>query len=69
MHMSSEPRADLEASRLAQAVRAACIEAAIAAYERAGTDGLCEAGAWECAIEAIRALDLEAILEGMDRSR
>ncbi len=48
--------------RLAQAVRQACIQAALAAYERAASDGLCEAGAWECAIEAIRALNLDPLL-------
>ncbi|HTX52771.1 MAG TPA: hypothetical protein VMD08_05140 [Candidatus Baltobacteraceae bacterium] len=63
MDTLSERGADPEARRLAQAVRAACIEVAIAGYERASADGLCEAGAWECAIEAIRALDLEAIFQ------
>jgi len=66
---SSETRAIPDPRRVAQAVRTACIEAAVAAYERASTDGLCHAGAWECAVEAIRALDLESILHDASRGK
>ena len=52
--------------RLAEAVRAACIETALRGYEEAKISGLCHEGAWECAIGAIRGLDLEALLK--DRS-
>ncbi len=48
---------------LAKRVRAACVKAALAGYERAQLDGLCHEGAWECAIEAMRALDLEEIID------
>jgi cytosine/adenosine deaminase-related metal-dependent hydrolase len=48
--------------RLAEAVRQACLEAARAGYENAGISGLCEEGRWECAVEAIRALDLDAVI-------
>jgi hypothetical protein len=41
-------------------VRAACLEAAIQAYEDAGIRGLCAEGRWEAAIDAIRQLDLSA---------
>jgi hypothetical protein len=51
--------------RLAEAVRAACIQAALAGYEDASISGLCHEGAWECAIDAIRSLDLEAIIQGV----
>ena len=47
---------------LADAVRQACIEAALTAYETARTDGLCHEGAWECAIDAMRALDIGEII-------
>lgn len=47
--------------RLAEAVRSACIEAALDGYERARISGLCEEGALECAIDAIRMLDLGPI--------
>lgn len=49
--------------RLAEAVRAACGKAAREAYESAGVSGLCEEGRWECAVSAIRSLDLEAIID------
>jgi hypothetical protein len=51
--------------RLAEAVRDACGKAAQEAYENAGISGLCEEGRWECAISAIRALDLEAVINAM----
>lgn len=51
--------------RLAEAVRDACRKVAQEAYENAGISGLCEEGRWECAISAIRALDLEAVINGL----
>lgn len=45
---------------LAEAVRAACLAAAVAAYEDAGIQGLCPEGRWEAAVAAIRRLDLPA---------
>ncbi len=45
----------------AQAVRAACVEAAISGYEDAAISGLCREGAFEAAISAIRVVDLETI--------
>jgi hypothetical protein len=46
---------------VAEAVRAACIEAALAAYEDAGISGLCAEGRWEAAISALQSLDLKAL--------
>jgi hypothetical protein len=46
---------------VAQAVRTACIEAALAAYEDAGISGLCAEGRWEAAISALQSLDLNAL--------
>lgn len=43
-------------TRLAAAVRDACVAAAIEGYERAGVAGLCHEGAWEAAVEAMRRL-------------
>ncbi len=51
-----------EARQVAEAVRAACVRAALEGYEQAGMDGLCHEGAWEAAVDAIRALDLNAIV-------
>src|SRR5512139_712746 len=42
---------------LAEAVRKACLEAALHAYEDAGISGLCQEGRWEIAVQAIRELD------------
>ncbi len=52
--------------KLATLVRTACVQAALDGYERAQLDGLCHEGAWECAIEAIRALDLDELLKRMN---
>jgi len=51
--------------RLAEAVRDACLKAAREAYENAGISGLCEEGRWECAVAAIRSLDLQTIIDAM----
>jgi hypothetical protein len=47
----------------AEAVRQACIAAALAAYEEAGVLGLCAEGRWEAAISALQSLDLQSITE------
>lgn len=51
-----------ELTTLVEAVRQACIEAALAAYEDARLNGLCHAGAWECAVDAMRSLDLASTM-------
>ena len=51
--------------RLAEAVRAACVKAALEGYERAAISGLCHEGAWECAVDAIRTLNLEAVIQAL----
>lgn len=48
--------------RLAEAVREACLNVARQAYENAGISGLCEEGRWECAVDAIRSLDLGPVI-------
>jgi hypothetical protein len=48
-------------SRAAESVRAACLTAAIQAYEDAGIRGLCAEGRWEAAVDAIRHLDLSVL--------
>ena len=48
--------------QLAEAVRQACIQAALAGYENASISGLCREGAWEAAISAIRMIDLDAVV-------
>ena len=51
-----------EEQRIAEAVRRACIDAALEAYEDAQVRGLCREGAWEVAIEAVRSLDVAAVI-------
>lgn len=48
--------------QVAEAVRAACLEAALTAYEQAGISGLCGEGRWELALQAIRGLDLAPVV-------
>lgn len=55
---------DEERRRLAEAVREACVAAAQQGYENASISGLCEEGALEAAISAIRMVDLDAVLRG-----
>ncbi len=47
---------------IAEAVRRACVDAALEAYEDAQIRGLCREGAWEVAIEAVRSLDVAAVI-------
>ena len=47
---------------IAERVRQACLAAASEAYDTAKLSGLCEEGAWECALDAVRSLDLKAAL-------
>ena len=48
--------------QLAVAVRSACVQAALDGYEQAQIAGLCQEGAWEVAVDAIRMVDLREIL-------
>ena len=48
---------------LAEAVRAACIKAALAAYEEGGVLGLCAEGRWEYAISAMQQLNMAEVLD------
>ncbi len=59
--MKAEDRPQ-DLARIAEAVRAACIQAAQQGYERAAADGLCDEGALEVALDAIRSLDLENLM-------
>jgi formiminotetrahydrofolate cyclodeaminase len=51
------------AHQLVEAVRRACIDAAIEGYERASNSGLCHEGAWEAAVSAIRMAALDGVAE------
>lgn len=55
-------RLTVDSGRLATAVRDACVQVALAAYEDAAMSGLCHDGAWECAVDAMRSLKVEQML-------
>lgn len=48
---------------IAQAVRNACVRAALGGYEQAQIAGLCQEGAWECAVDSMRMPDIKTIAE------
>jgi pentatricopeptide repeat protein len=52
-----------EQLQIAEAVREACIAEALRAYEDAGMRGLCQEGRWECAVDAMRGMDLRPVVE------
>ncbi|MCC6166485.1 MAG: acetyltransferase [Caldilineaceae bacterium] len=49
---------------LVEQIRAVCIQAALDGYETAAADGLCAEGAWECAVDAMRHVDLATLAQG-----
>ena len=49
--------------RIAEAVRQACLAAALRAYEDAGVSGLCHEGRWEYVIDTLRHLELRPIVQ------
>lgn len=55
-------------SAAAESIRRALIDAAEAAYEDAGIQGLCAEGRWEAAVSAMRTVDLEAVAQGAGAS-
>lgn len=54
---------DIEAKRLAERIRAACLKALIEAHEDAGVQGLCAEGRWEAAVSALERLDVSDLVE------
>ncbi len=57
-------KAMAESIDVAERVRDACLQAALAAHEDAGISGLCMEGRWEMAVQAIQNLDVAVALEG-----
>jgi hypothetical protein len=51
--------------QMAEAVRQACLAAALQAYEDAGLSGLGHEGRWECAVDAIRAMPLRPLVHAL----
>ena len=55
-------RCDEFARKVAEEVIKACRETLIAAYEDAGTSGLCGEGRWEMALDSLRSINLLKII-------
>jgi hypothetical protein len=58
-----------EHRQIAEAVREACLTSALEGYEEASMRGVCHEGAWECALGAIRTLDLQMVLAQLVREQ
>ena len=54
---------------LAEAIRDACLKAAQEGFEDASIDGLCQEGAIEVALDAIRSVPLEKIVAKVSGER
>lgn len=55
-------------TKLAEQVRAACLQAAHAAYEEGGLLGLCQQGRFELAMDAINALNLDILIQVAEKN-
>ncbi|MGD8429573.1 MAG: acetyltransferase [Ectothiorhodospiraceae bacterium] len=47
---------------VAEAVRQACLQEAVDAYEYGGMSGLCVEGRWDLAMDRLRSLDVDAVV-------
>jgi hypothetical protein len=56
-------------TKLAETIRAACLDAALRAYEDAGLSGLCEDGRCECAVQAIKSVDLTELVKQFELAK
>jgi hypothetical protein len=54
-----------EPLQMAEALRQACIAAALQAYEDAGLSGLCQEGRWAYAVDAMRGLNLRPLVQAL----
>ncbi|MGE5625013.1 MAG: acetyltransferase [Bacillota bacterium] len=57
------------AKKLAEAVRDACLKAAKQGYEEAAQSGLCHEGAVEASLDAVRMVDLKALVAVVERGK
>jgi hypothetical protein len=51
--------------QIATATRAACLKTLLESYEFAKMSGMCQEGAWEFAIDQLKQLDVEKILDSL----
>jgi hypothetical protein len=52
-----------ELRAVAEKIRAAYLETALTSYEDAAANGLCAEGAWECAVDSMRHLEITDLLQ------
>ncbi|MCC6457551.1 MAG: acetyltransferase [Caldilineaceae bacterium] len=52
-----------ELRAVAEKIRAAYLETALTSYEDASANGLCAEGAWECAVDSMRHLEITDLLQ------
>ncbi len=63
-NLADQSNADTEKQRkLAESVREAVLRAALEGYEQAGLAGMCDEGRWEMAVDSMRSLNLDALVE------
>ncbi len=51
---------------IAEAVQSACLEAAVEAWEQGGMSGLCLEGRWDLALDRLRSLEVESVIQGIN---
>ena len=51
--------------KAAELIRKECIKAAVEAHETASQNGICHEGAWECAVDAMKSLNLDELLKSI----
>jgi hypothetical protein len=54
--------------QMAEAVRQACLTAALQAYDEAGVSGLCHEGRWAYAVDTMRGLPLRPLIAALLRA-
>lgn len=57
-----------EMRAVAEKIRAAFVETALNSYEDASANGLCAQGAWECAVDAMRRVEITDLLKSLSPS-
>lgn len=68
--MSTPPNINEEQKiAIAEAVRRACLEQLLGSYENARFDGLCHEGAWEIAVDSLRALNMSTLVKKIESGK
>jgi hypothetical protein len=57
-----------EVRAVAEKIRAAFVDAALISYEDAAANGLCAQGAWECAVDAMRHVEIIDLLQALPQA-